>query len=442
MSGQSQDALASDKILARLMALHPKVIDLSLGRIEHLMAKLGHPERHLPPVIHVAGTNGKGSTCAFARAILEAAGLRVHAYSSPHLVRFHERIRLSGKLIDEDELSALLEECETANAGDPMTFFEITTAAAFLAFTRHKADAVILEVGLGGRLDATNLIDRPAVTVITPIDLDHQHYLGDTIAQIAAEKAGIMKRGVPCIVGPQSDEAMRVIEARAKALHVPLSNWGVEFKAHEEHRRMVYDDDDGLLDLPMPRLPGAHQIVNAATASLALLLRTQANKSGCSNPVRSSGFSTVGTNRISITRRAKSVPNRKLLPVAIQTVRIGSSPVVSDVPRTRSVQTVAVNAASSGAPPNVRSTLSNSTQGNASIAIAVMALRSSSSFEVNVFFGVGLPNAINDAASASSVFPDPRQVALIANSGTQPVTDGLPIVDNTIDNHADLSASF
>lgn len=270
MSGPSQDALASDKILARLMALHPKIIDLSLGRIERLMAKLGHPERRLPPVIHVAGTNGKGSTCAFARAILEQAGLRVHAYASPHLVRFHERIRLSGKLIDEDELAALLEECEQANAGDPMTFFEITTAAAFLAFTRHKADAVILEVGLGGRLDATNLIDRPAVTVITPVDLDHQHYLGDTIALIAAEKAGIMKRGVPCIVGPQTDEAMRVIEARAKALHVPLLHWGVEFKAHEEHRRMVYDDDDGLLDLPMPRLAGAHQIVNAAAAIAAL----------------------------------------------------------------------------------------------------------------------------------------------------------------------------
>ncbi len=270
MSGQSQDALASDKILARLMALHPKVIDLSLGRIEHLMAKLGHPERRLPPVIHVAGTNGKGSTCAFARAMLEAAGLRVHAYSSPHLVRFHERIRLSGKLIDEDELAALLEECEAANAGDPMTFFEITTAAAFLAFTRHKADAVVLEVGLGGRLDATNLIDRPAVTIITPVDLDHQHYLGDTIAQIAAEKAGVMKRGVPCFVGPQTGEALRVIEERAKALHVPLSNWGGEFKAHEERRRMVYEDDDGLLDLPMPRLAGAHQLVNAATAIAAL----------------------------------------------------------------------------------------------------------------------------------------------------------------------------
>ncbi|MCE9522700.1 MAG: bifunctional folylpolyglutamate synthase/dihydrofolate synthase [Alphaproteobacteria bacterium] len=270
MSDQSRDALASDEILARLMALHPKVIDLSLGRIERLLAKLGHPEKRLPPVIHVAGTNGKGSTCAFVRAALEAAGLRVHAYTSPHLVRFHERIRLSGKLIDEDELAALLEECESANAGDPMTFFEITTAAAFLAFTRHKADAVVLEVGLGGRLDATNLIERPAVTIITPVDLDHQHYLGETIKEIAGEKAGIIKRGVPCIVGPQLDEARDVIEARAGALDAPLSFWGQEFMAHEEHRRMVFQDDDGLLDLPLPRLPGAHQIANAAMAIAAL----------------------------------------------------------------------------------------------------------------------------------------------------------------------------
>jgi len=270
MSDPSRDALASDEILARLMALHPKVIDLSLGRIERLLAKLGHPERRLPPVIHVAGTNGKGSTCAFVRAMLEAAGLRVHAYTSPHLVRFHERVRLSGKLIDEDELAALLEECEIANAGEPITFFEITTAAAFLAFTRHKADAVILEVGLGGRLDATNLIERPAVTIITPIDLDHQHYLGETLKEIAGEKAGIMKRGVPCIVGPQPDDVRDVIEAHAAALDVPLSLWGQDFMAHEEHRRMVFQDENGLLDLPLPRLHGAHQIVNAATAVAAL----------------------------------------------------------------------------------------------------------------------------------------------------------------------------
>ncbi|MBP6012861.1 MAG: bifunctional folylpolyglutamate synthase/dihydrofolate synthase [Alphaproteobacteria bacterium] len=270
MSDQSRDTLASDEILARLTALHPKIIDLSLGRIERLLASLGNPQRRLPPVIHVAGTNGKGSTCAFLRAMLEASGKRVHVYSSPHLVHFHERIRLSGKLIDEDELSALLEECEQVNAGEQITFFEITTAAALLAFTRHKADAVILEVGLGGIHDATNVIERPAATIITPVDLDHQHYLGPTIEKIAGEKAGIMKRGIPCIMGPQSDEGREVIEARAQALNVALSIWGQDFMAHEEHKRMVYQDEDGLIDLPLPRLPGAHQIVNAATAIAAL----------------------------------------------------------------------------------------------------------------------------------------------------------------------------
>ena len=270
MSDLSRDALASDDILLRLTALHPKIIDLSLGRIERLLSKLGHPERRLPPVIHVAGTNGKGSTCAFARAMLEASGLRVHAYSSPHLVRFHERIRLGGKLIEEDELAALLEECERANAGEPITFFEITTAAAFLAFTRHKADATILEVGLGGRLDATNLIDRPAVTIITPVDFDHQQYLGTTIQAIAGEKAGIIKRGVPCVIGPQTGEAREILEERAAALDAPLTVWGEGYMAYEEHRRMVFQSDDGLLDLPLPRLTGAHQIVNAATAIAAL----------------------------------------------------------------------------------------------------------------------------------------------------------------------------
>jgi len=270
MSGPSPDALASDEILARLTALHPKVIDLSLGRIERLLGKLGNPERRMPPVFHVAGTNGKGSTCAFMRAMLEASGKRVHVYTSPHLVRFHERIRLSGKLIDEDELQALLEECEEANAGEPITFFEITTAAAFLAFSRRKADALILEVGLGGRLDATNVIERPAVTVITPIDLDHQQYLGDDIKTIAGEKAGIMKPRVPCILGPQTDEARELIEARAMRLDAPLAIWGQDFMAHEEHRRMVFQDENGLIDLPMPRLPGAHQIVNAAVAIAAL----------------------------------------------------------------------------------------------------------------------------------------------------------------------------
>lgn len=270
MSGPSPDALASDEILARLTALHPKIIDLSLGRIERLLGKLGNPERRVPPVIHVAGTNGKGSTCAFLRAILEASGKRVHVYTSPHLVRFHERIRLCGKLIDEDELQALLEECEAANGGEPITFFEITTAAAFLAFSRRKADALILEVGLGGRLDATNVIERPAVTVITPIDLDHQQYLGDDIKAIASEKAGIMKPNVPCILGPQTEEARELIEGLALRSDIPLVIWGQDFMAHEEHRRMVFQDENGLIDLPMPRLPGAHQIVNAALATAAL----------------------------------------------------------------------------------------------------------------------------------------------------------------------------
>jgi dihydrofolate synthase/folylpolyglutamate synthase len=275
MSKPAGSDQASDAILARLTALHPKLIDLSLGRIEALLEKLGSPHKRLPPVIHVAGTNGKGSTCAFLRAMLEAEGKRVHVYASPHLVRFHERIRLGGKLIDEDELAALLEECEDRNAGAPITFFEITTAAAMLAFTRHKADALILEVGLGGRFDATNVIARPAATVITPVDLDHQSYLGTTIAEIAGEKAGIIKPGVPCIVGPQSDDARDVIERRASALGAPLWIWGQDFMAHEEHRRMVYQDESGLMDLPMPRLPGAHQIVNAAVA-IATLRRQQA----------------------------------------------------------------------------------------------------------------------------------------------------------------------
>jgi dihydrofolate synthase/folylpolyglutamate synthase len=218
MTSQAGGDLASDAVLARLTALHPKLIDLSLGRIETLLQKLGSPHLRLPPVIHVAGTNGKGSTCAFLRSMLEAAGKRVHVYSSPHLVRFHERIRLSGKLIDEDELSALLEECEARNEGAPITFFEITTAAAMLAFTRHKADVLILEVGLGGKYDATNVIANPAATIITPVDLDHQTYLGDTVALIAGEKAGIIKANAPCIIGPQVEDARDVIEQRATEL--------------------------------------------------------------------------------------------------------------------------------------------------------------------------------------------------------------------------------
>src|SRR5712691_12321495 len=198
---------ASDRVLARLTQLHPKKIDLSLGRIERLLAALGNPHERLPPAIHVAGTNGKGSVIATLRACLEAAGQRVHVYTSPHLVRFNERIRLAGQLIDEDALLAVLEECERANQGAPITFFEITTAAAFLAFARVPADIVLLETVLGGRLDTTNVVARPAVTAITPVSLDHQAFLGDTVAAIAGEKAGILKPGAPAVIGPQPEEA-------------------------------------------------------------------------------------------------------------------------------------------------------------------------------------------------------------------------------------------
>jgi dihydrofolate synthase/folylpolyglutamate synthase len=256
----------SDVVLDRLLSLHPKRIDLVLDRIERLLAQLGHPEQLLPPVVHVAGTNGKGSVCAFVRAILEAQGGRVHVYTSPHLVRFHERIRLAGKLIDEDELGAALEECEGANAGEPITFFEITTAAALLCFSRHPADALVLEVGLGGKYDATNVIAHPRITVITPVGLDHQEFLGSSLAGIAAEKAGIVKPGVPLVIGPQDDVQRDVITRRADALSAPLFAFGQQFFAHQEHGRLVYQDEDGLLDLPLPKLVGPHQIENAATA--------------------------------------------------------------------------------------------------------------------------------------------------------------------------------
>jgi dihydrofolate synthase / folylpolyglutamate synthase len=263
-------ALRSDAILERLTRLHPKRIDLVLGRVERLLAALGHPERKLPPVIHVAGTNGKGSVCAFARAMLEAQGLRVHVYTSPHLVRFHERIYVLDAPIAEGELCATLEECERVNDGEPITFFEITTAAAFLAFSRQQADALVLEVGMGGKTDATNVVPRPRVSVITPVGLDHQEYLGSTLADVAAEKAGIIRAGVPLIVGPQDDGPRDVITRRADALGAPLSVFGQDFFAYQEHGRMVYQDDVGLLDLPLPRLTGRHQIENAASAIAAL----------------------------------------------------------------------------------------------------------------------------------------------------------------------------
>ena len=260
----------SDAILDRLLSLHPKIIDLVLDRVWRLLASLGNPERVLPPVVHIAGTNGKGSTLAMLRAGLESTDQRVHAYTSPHLARFHERIRLAGRLIAEPDLVALLEECEQANDGAPITFFEITTVAAFLAFARTQADWCLLEVGLGGRLDATNVVDQPTLTVITPVSYDHQQYLGETLPEIAREKAGILKPGVPCIVGPQSDAAMDVIETRAAEIGAPLLVANQDWSVRQEHGRLVFQDDRGLLDLDPPRLIGSHQIDNAGVAVAAL----------------------------------------------------------------------------------------------------------------------------------------------------------------------------
>ncbi|SDX02263.1 dihydrofolate synthase / folylpolyglutamate synthase [Ruegeria halocynthiae] len=263
-------ARTSDVILDRMMALHPKIIDLTLDRMWRLLAALDNPQTKLPPVIHIAGTNGKGSTQAMIRAGLEGAGRSVHAYTSPHLARFHERIRISGELISEADLTAALDECYAANGGEDITYFEITTCAALLAFSRAKADYTLLEVGLGGRLDATNVIEQPEVTVITPISIDHEQFLGDTLGKIAAEKAGIIKPGVPCIVGPQQDEALEVIEYTAARLGAPLIVHGQHWHVYKENGRLIYQDEIGLRDLPMPNLLGAHQIQNAGAAVAVL----------------------------------------------------------------------------------------------------------------------------------------------------------------------------
>ncbi len=260
----------SDVILDRMMSLHPKVIDFTLDRVWALLKALDNPERKLPPVIHIAGTNGKGSTQAMIRAGLEAAGKSVHAYTSPHLARFHERIRLAGDLITEAHLTEVLDECYRTNGGANITYFEITTCAALLAFARTPADFTLLEVGLGGRLDATNVIDKPALTIITPVSMDHEGFLGNTVAKIAGEKAGIIKRGVPCVVGPQTDEAMEVIEAQAARLGAPMLAYGQHWHVFEERGRLVYQDETGLLDLNLPNLPGQHQVQNAGAALAAL----------------------------------------------------------------------------------------------------------------------------------------------------------------------------
>ena len=260
----------SDVILDRMMALHPKVIDLTLDRVWQLLEKLGNPQENMPPVIHLAGTNGKGSTQAMMRAGLEAAGMKVHAYTSPHLARFHERIRLAGELITEEALTEVLDRCYAANGAEPITYFEITTVAAILAFSEVEADYCLLEVGLGGRLDATNVVASPALTVITPIDLDHQQFLGETLPEIAGEKAGIIKRKVTCVVAPQQDEALDVIENVAAKLGAPLLVSGQHWHVSSEHARLIFQDENGLLDLPLPRLPGPHQIDNAGSAIAGL----------------------------------------------------------------------------------------------------------------------------------------------------------------------------
>src|SRR5579863_8691460 len=261
-------------MLARLLALHPKRIDLSLDRVERILDALDHPERRLPPVIHVAGTNGKGSTVAFMRAILEAAERRVHVYTSPNLVRINERFRIGqkdgGKLVGDAELDATLAECEAKNGDAPITVFEIETAAAFLLFSRNPADVLLLEVGLGGRLDATNVVARPLASIITRLSLDHRDFLGDTLEKIAGEKAGIIKRGVPAVIASQAREALAVIERQAARIRSPLLVAGENWTATEERGRLVYQDDNGLLDLPAPKLYGRHQFGNAGCAIAAL----------------------------------------------------------------------------------------------------------------------------------------------------------------------------
>jgi dihydrofolate synthase/folylpolyglutamate synthase len=263
-----------------MMALHPKVIDFTLDRVLALLERLGNPQDRLPPVIHVAGTNGKGSTQAMIRAGIEGMGKSAHAYTSPHLARFHERIRLAGELISEAHLTEILDECYEVNNRENITYFEITTVAGLLAFARTPADYTLLEVGLGGRLDATNVIAKPEITVITPVSIDHEQFLGNTLAKIAAEKAGIIKRGVPVVVGPQTDEAMEVIEAVAARLGAPLIAYGQHWHVTQERGRLVFQDERGLLDLPLPVLLGAHQVQNAGSA-LAVLRHLGADDAAC-----------------------------------------------------------------------------------------------------------------------------------------------------------------
>lgn len=261
-----------DAVLARLLDLHPKLIDLSLERVRRLLKDLGDPQDAMPNIIHVAGTNGKGSTIAFLRSCLEAAGKRVNVFSKPHLVRFNERIRIAGKLVDDGPLISLLEECERVNAGQGITYFEITTAAAFLAFARQPADVTLIETGLGGRFDASNVFAQPLITAITPVSLDHQHFLGDTVARIAFEKAGILKPQVPAVLAPQSNEAEPVLTSEATRIGAPLYRFGQEWRVWPGNAGLHYESRRWKLDLPPPGLLGRHQYDNAGTA-LAILDR-------------------------------------------------------------------------------------------------------------------------------------------------------------------------
>lgn len=270
-------------VLKRLAGLHPRAIDLSLGRIERLLAALGNLHRNLPPVVHVAGTNGKGSVCAFLKAMCEAAGERVHLYTSPHLVRFNERIELCGQPVDDARLIDALKRVEAANDGQPITFFEATTAAALLLFSETPADRLILEVGLGGKWDATNVVASPELTVITPVSLDHQDFLGDSLAGIAGEKAGILKPDVWAVVGPQDDEALKAIERQAFRQSSPIILHDRDWQCWGEQGRIVYEEESLVWDLPAPALTGGHQIDNAGIAIAAarrLGLEQQAVQSG------------------------------------------------------------------------------------------------------------------------------------------------------------------
>ena len=268
-------SLSSDFILNRMMDLHPKVIDLTLDRVWSLLEALGNPQNNLPKVIHIAGTNGKGSTLSMLRAGLNEIGLKTHAYTSPHLVRFHERIQLHDNFIDENALTEILDECYSANKNRPITYFEITTCAAILAMSRKKADYVLLEVGLGGRLDATNVIARPALTIITPVSLDHEQFLGNTIKQIAGEKAGIIKPFCPVVIGKQNKDALEVITEKAFEQKAPILAEGRQWHIKEAANSILYKDENNMMELPKPNLLGTHQIQNAGIAIAALTHLTE-----------------------------------------------------------------------------------------------------------------------------------------------------------------------